>query len=277
MDLYTKTCFKCSKVITNEYSTSFSKGIKAFDKRYRYAIYAIYGFVRYADEIVDTFHGFDKAKLIADFRAETFNAIATGLSLNPVLQSFQYIVNQYHIEHKLIDAFLCSMEMDLQSRDYCAESFKEYIYGSAEVVGLMCLRVFCESDNGLYQKLLPMARSLGSAFQKINFLRDIRSDYEERGRTYFPGVDFKNFSESDKQNIEKDIEADFDAALAGIKQLPRGTRLGVYIAYVYYLRLFKKIQRSPAATILHERIRVTDTQKIALYVKAVVQQKLNVI
>jgi phytoene synthase len=277
IDLYTQTCFKCSKVITKAYSTSFSKGIKAFDKRYRYAIYAIYGFVRYADEIVDTFHGFDKAKLIGDFRAETFNAITTGISLNPVLHSFQYIVNQYGIAPELVDAFLRSMEMDLQSRDYCHESFKEYIYGSAEVVGLMCLRVFCERDDALYQRLLPMARSLGAAFQKINFLRDIRSDYEERGRTYFPGVDFKNFSESDKQNIEKGIQADFDDALAGIKQLPGGTRLGVYIAYVYYLRLFKKIQRTPADTILRERIRVTDTQKMALYVKAVVQQKLNVI
>jgi phytoene synthase len=277
MDLYTQTCFKCSKVITNQYSTSFSKGIKAFDKRYRYAIYAIYGFVRYADEIVDTFHGFDKIKLIADFRKETFEAIATGLSLNPVLQSFQSIVNQYGIEHELIDAFLRSMEMDLQSRDYCHESFKEYIYGSAEVVGLMCLRVFCDGDEALYQQLLPKARSLGSAFQKINFLRDIRADYEERGRTYFPGVNFENFTEQDKQQIEQDIKADFDDALAGIKQLPKGTRLGVYIAYIYYLQLFKKIRNTSACTILQKRIRVTDVQKTALYLKAVLKQKLNVI
>jgi phytoene/squalene synthetase len=277
MDLYTLTCLKCSKVITNEYSTSFSKGIKAFDKRYRYAIYAIYGFVRYADEIVDTFHGFDKVKLIADFRKETFEAIATGISLNPVLQSFQSIVNQYGIEGELTDAFLRSMEMDLESRDYCDESFKEYIYGSAEVVGLMCLRVFCDGDEALYQQLLPKARSLGSAFQKINFLRDIRADYEDRGRTYFPGVDFENFTEQDKQQIEHDIKADFDNALAGIKQLPKGTRLGVYIAYIYYLQLFKKIRSTPACTILQKRIRVNDVQKTALYLKAILKQKLNVI
>jgi phytoene/squalene synthetase len=277
MDLYNKTCFKCSKIITNEYSTSFSKGIRAFDARYRYAIYAIYGFVRYADEIVDTFHGFDKAKLIADFRKETFAAIDGGISLNPVLQSFQVIVNRYHIDRAFIDAFLHSMEMDLDNITYSEDTFKEYIYGSAEVVGLMCLRVFCNKDEALYRQLLPKARSLGSAFQKINFLRDIRSDYEERGRSYFPGINFKNFGESDKQQIEADIKANFDDALSGIKLLPKGTRLGVYIAYVYYLRLFKKIQHTPANIIMNERIRISDTQKTALYIKAVIQQKLNVI
>ncbi len=277
MDLYNKTCFECSKLITNNYSTSFSLGIKAFDSRFRDAIYAIYGFVRYADEIVDTFHNHDKTLLISNFRQETFTAIEQGISLNPVLQSFQTVVNRYGIDTHLIDAFLTSMEMDLDKTAYTCESFKQYIYGSAEVIGLMCLRVFCENDDALYQRLLPQARSLGSAFQKINFLRDIQSDYEERGRVYFPGVNFNGFSESDKQKIEADIKADFDEGFAGIKQLPKGTRLGVYIAYVYYLQLFKKIRNTPASTIRQQRIRVPDWQKMALYCKAVVKQKLNVL
>ena len=275
MDLYNKTCFACSKIITNEYSTSFSAGIRAFHKRFHNAIYAIYGFVRYADEIVDTFHGFDKASLIADFSKEAFAAINNGVSLNPVLQSFQIVVNRYNIDHGLIYAFLHSMEMDLDNASYCDERFKEYIYGSAEVVGLMCLRVFCDGDEALYQQLLPMARSLGSAFQKINFLRDISADFNDLGRTYFPGVNFKQFTETDKLRIEADIKIDFDNALAGTKQLPKGTRLGVYIAYIYYLQLFKKIRRTSAATIMQKRIRVSDTQKMALYIKAVLKQKLN--
>lgn len=277
MDLFNKTCFDCSKLITKNYSTSFSLGIKAFDKRFRDAIYAIYGFVRYADEIVDTFHDQDKAALIAGFRKETFIAIEQGISLNPVLQSFQLTVNRYQLEPALIEAFLLSMEMDLDKTAYNEDSYRQYIYGSAEVIGLMCLRVFCENDKDMYDNLLPKARSLGSAFQKINFLRDIRSDFEERGRVYFPGVNFNHFRESDKQTIEADIKADFDDALAGIKQLPQGTRLGVYIAYVYYLQLFKKIKHTPANTLVQKRIRVSDTQKMALYAKAVLQQKLNLI
>ena len=178
MDLYNETCFECSKVITNKYSTSFSLGIKAFDKKFQYPIYAIYGFVRYADEIVDTFHDQDKNNLILKFRLDTYLAIKDKISLNPVLHSFQQVVNKYMIEVDLIDAFLKSMEMDLDKTSYTDDSYKEYIYGSAEVVGLMCLRVFCEGDQSLYTKLLPMARSLGSAFQKINFLRDIKSDFE---------------------------------------------------------------------------------------------------
>lgn len=277
MDLFNKTCFDCSRLITKNYSTSFSLGIKAFDKRFRDAIYAIYGFVRYADEIVDTFHDQDKAALIAGFRKETFAAIEQGISLNPVLQSFQVTVNRYHLEPGLIEAFLLSMEMDLNKTAYNDDSYRQYIYGSAEVIGLMCLRVFCENDKDLYDTLLPKARSLGSAFQKINFLRDIRSDFEERGRVYFPGVNFNHFGESDKKTIEADIKTDFDDALTGIKQLPQGTRLGVYIAYVYYLQLFKKIKHTPANILIQKRIRVSDTQKMALYAKAVLQQKLNLI
>ncbi|MEO6520694.1 MAG: phytoene/squalene synthase family protein [Mucilaginibacter sp.] len=277
MDLYTETCFECSKVITHQYSTSFGLGIRAFDKRYQYAIYAIYGFVRYTDEIVDTFHEYDKLQLIADFKKEAFIAIEQGISMNPVLQSFQHIVNQYHIEKELIEAFLLSMEMDLDKTAYNKESYEKYVYGSAEVIGLMCLRVFSENDTALYQRLLPQARSLGAAFQKINFLRDIRSDYEERGRTYFPGVDFKCFTEHDKQQIEANIKTDFDDAFAGIKQLPNGFKLGVYVAYIYYLQLFKKIKRTPAHIILQKRIRVSNMHKTALYFKAMLKQKLNTI
>jgi phytoene synthase len=277
MNLFDETCFECSKLITAKYSTSFSTGIKAFDKRFRYPVYAIYGFVRYADEIVDTFYGHDQRELIEDFRNETFKAIDRGISTNPVLQSFQQVVNKYQIEKDLIDAFLTSMKMDLDKTAYDGDGYKTYIYGSAEVVGLMCLRIFCENDATLYDQLVPKARSLGSAFQKINFLRDIKSDYEDRGRTYFPEVDFTNFSEADKQLIEIDIKKDFDDALEGIKLLPKGSRLGVYVAYIYYLQLFKKISATSAIAILQKRIRVSDTQKLSLYFKARLHQKLKII
>ncbi|HEK19697.1 MULTISPECIES: phytoene/squalene synthase family protein [unclassified Mucilaginibacter] len=277
MNLFDATCFECSKVITNKYSTSFSAGIKAFDKRFRYPVYAIYGFVRYADEIVDTFYGHDQRELIDEFQEETFKAIDRGISTNPVLQSFQQVVNQYGIDKDLIEAFLHSMRMDLDKTEYNDDGYKTYIYGSAEVVGLMCLRIFCENNSELYDRLVPKARSLGSAFQKINFLRDIKSDYEDRGRTYFPEVDFKHFTEEDKRQIEIDIKKDFDDALQGIKLLPKGSRLGVYVAYIYYLQLFKKIRATSASTIVDKRIRVSDTQKLGLYMKAVVHRKLNYI
>ncbi|TWR27980.1 phytoene/squalene synthase family protein [Mucilaginibacter achroorhodeus] len=277
MNLFDETCFECSKVITKKYSTSFSTGIRAFNKRFRYPVYAIYGFVRYADEIVDTFYGHNQRELIDDFQAETFKAIDRGISTNPVLQAFQQVVNQYGIEKDLIEAFLLSMRMDLDKTAYNDDGYKTYIYGSAEVVGLMCLRIFCENDSALYDRLVPSARSLGSAFQKINFLRDIKSDYEDRGRTYFPEVDFSNFTEEDKKLIEKDIKQDFDDALVGIKQLPAGSRLGVYVAYIYYLQLFKKISATSANTIIEKRIRVSDTQKIGLYCKALLHRKLNFI
>lgn len=277
MNLYDETCFECSKVITEKYSTSFSSGIKAFHEELRYPVYAIYGFVRYADEIVDTFHDRDKAQLIADFKQETYKAIDQKISLNPVIHSFQLVVNQYHIEHELIEAFLRSMEMDLDKKAYDEANYKTYIYGSAEVIGLMCLRVFCENDNKLYQSLLPMARSLGAAFQKINFLRDVKSDLEERGRTYFPGVDFSNFTQQDKEAIERDIKIDLDEAYKGIVLLPESARLGVYIAYKYYLQLFKKIVNTPASTILQQRIRVSDSHKRALYCKALLKRKLRII
>jgi phytoene/squalene synthetase len=264
-------------VITEKYSTSFSSGIKAFHQELRYPVYAIYGFVRYADEIVDTFHNQNKAQLIADFKEDTYKAIAQKISLNPVLHSFQMVVNQYNIEQELIEAFLSSMEMDLDKKAYDDANYKTYIYGSAEVIGLMCLRVFCENNNNLYQSLLPMARSLGAAFQKINFLRDVKSDLEERGRTYFPGIDFTNFTQQNKRDIELDIKTDLDKAYKGILLLPKSSRLGVYIAYKYYLQLFKKIVNTSANTILQQRIRVSDTHKRALYCKALLKRKLRII
>lgn len=276
MNLYDEACFECSKLITKKYSTSFSLGIKTFDKSFRYPIYAIYGFVRYADEIVDTFHDYDQQQLIDRFSDETFRAIKEGISTNPVIHSFQQVVNQYHIDHELIRAFLRSMAMDLDNKAYDKDTYQSYIYGSAEVIGLMCLRIFT-SDDALYQSLIPKARSLGAAFQKVNFLRDVKADYTERGRTYFPGIDFNNFTEQDKLAIEAEIKHDFDEAFEGIKRLPAGTRLGVYIAYIYYLQLFKKISYTPANVILQKRIRVSDVRKMSLYIKAVLQQKLNVI
>lgn len=271
MNLYNETCFECSKLITTQYSTSFSKGIKAFDKQLRYPIYAIYGFVRYADEIVDTFHEHNKAQLINDFKKETFKAIHQKISLNPVLHSFQLIVNQYQIDHNLIEDFLRSMEMDLDHKVYNEADYQTYIHGSAGVIGLMCLHVFCNGDKQQYEQLKPMALSLGSAFQKINFLRDIKSDYEDRGRTYFPGIDFKNFTAQDKQNIEADIKQDFAKGLEGIQRLPKGVKLGVYIAYKYYLQLFNKIVNIPVDELLARRVRINNMHKGWLYLKAIIE------
>jgi 15-cis-phytoene synthase len=277
MDLYTKTTLECSKVITEHYSTSFTLGIKTLDKRFHLPIYAIYGFVRYADEIVDTFEGYDKKTLLSRFKSDTYVAIEEGISLNPVLHSFQLIVNKYKIDHELIEAFLHSMEMDLYYADYNQEGYEAYIYGSAEVVGLMCLRVFCEGNLAEYDRLKADAKRLGSAFQKVNFLRDIKSDFQERGRTYFPDVDFTNFTLEDKKAIENDIQADFDAALRGILELPKGAKGGVYLAYKYYLRLFDKIKNCPASRIQNERIRVPDYQKMTLLASTYFQMRLNVL
>ncbi|TAE46521.1 MAG: phytoene/squalene synthase family protein [Bacteroidetes bacterium] len=264
MQLYTETALACSKLITKKYSTSFSLGIRTLHKRFHLPVYAIYGFVRYADEIVDTFHGFDKRSLLEEFRRDTWQAIASGISLNPVLHSFQDVVNRYHIEPELIEAFLHSMEMDLDQDRYNRDGYEQYIYGSAEVVGLMCQRVFCEGDDALYERLKEPARSLGKAFQKVNFLRDMKSDYQERGRVYFPGVEFTHFDLAAKRAIEADIKHDFDHALTGIVQLPAGARRGVMLAYRYYLRLFDKIIKLPPQRILQERIRVPDSQKMVI-------------
>jgi phytoene synthase len=269
--LFDQTTLDCSKLITERYSTSFTLGIKTLDKKFRLPVYAIYGFVRYADEIVDTFYEFNQKYLLEKFINDTYEAIEAGISLNPVLHSFQLIVNKYKIDHDLINAFLHSMEMDLYKQEYTDEKYEEYIYGSAEVVGLMCLRVFCEGDNAMFEQLKDGARSLGAAFQKVNFLRDLKSDYVDRGRVYFPGVDFTKFTKESKHQIETDIQADFDAAYGAIKQLPRSARMGVYLAYVYYLTLFNKIKETPATRIQEVRIRVPDFQKMTLLAKTYLQ------
>ncbi|NML66312.1 phytoene/squalene synthase family protein [Hymenobacter sp. RP-2-7] len=262
--LFTDTSLACAQLITRRYSTSFSLGIRTLDKSLHRAIYAVYGFVRWADEIVDTFHEYDKAALLAAFEQDTYAAIAAGFSLNPVLHAFQWAVNTYGIEHEFIDAFLRSMEMDLEDRNYRQELYEKYIYGSAEVVGLMCLRVFCQGQPALFAHLREPARRLGAAFQKVNFLRDIRSDYEDRGRVYFPGLRYEQFDDAAKRAVEADIRADFDAAYVGIQQLPRTSRLGVYLAYIYYLKLFQKLRQAPATQVLAERVRLPDNTKLLL-------------
>jgi len=275
LQLFHDTCFECSSLITRRYSTSFSLGIRLFHPRFRPPIYGIYGFVRFADEIVDTFHGYPKAELLQRFREDTWRAIDERISLNPVLHSFQQVVHRYGIEPELIEAFLLSMEMDLSNATYDSEGYDAYIYGSAEVVGLMCLRVFCEGNDEQYQSLREPARRLGAAFQKINFLRDIKSDYDERGRVYFPGVDFRQFRNEDKSDIETDIKADFDAALEGIRHLPKGARFGVYLAYKYYTQLFAKIKSAPAQRVAQERFRVSDKRKVYLLFSSAVRHQLN--
>ncbi len=277
MTLYSKTCQECSQLITKRYSTSFSLGIRVFDQRFRAPIYAVYGFVRFADEIVDTFHDYPKATLLERFREDTYKAIEERISLNPVLQSFQEVVHKYSIEIELIDAFLDSMEMDLFFHRYEDSLYKKYIYGSAEVVGLMCLRVFCEGNDAQYESLKDPARSLGSAFQKINFLRDMKSDFDERGRVYFPGVDFTKFTNDEKIMIEADIKKDFDDAYKGIIRLPKGARFGVYLAYVYYINLFQKIKSAPVTRVQQERIRVNDRKKVYLLFQSALRNGLNLL
>ena len=275
--LFDNVCQEMSELTTKRYSTSFSLGISFLHKDLQKPIYSIYGFVRFADEIVDTFHQFDKKYLLDKFKSDTYEAIETGISLNPILHSFQKIVRQYKIDHELIDAFLYSMEMDLYDIEYDNATYEKYIYGSAEVVGLMCLRVFCEGDLAMYDRLKDDARSLGAAFQKVNFLRDIKSDFTERGRVYFPGVDFTDFSKDAKELIEEDIQADFDKALRGINGLPDGAKRGVHLAYTYYLKLFSRIKKTSANRIQNERIRVPDSVKLALLAKTLVKTSFNVL
>ena len=268
---------KSSKTITRLYSTSFSMGIFLLDKTIHDPIYSIYGFVRLADEIVDSFHEFDKAKLLAEFRKDTYKSIDEKISLNPILNAFQEVVNQYDIENELIDTFLDSMEMDLGDVIYDSKMYEQYILGSAEVVGLMCLRVFTNGDKEQYEMLKPYAMSLGAAFQKINFLRDIEADFNSLGRTYFPGVNFGSFDEKEKKQIEIDIKKDFDHALIGIKKLPKIARLGVYAAYVYYVALFKKIQAISAHRIMNQRIRISNPRKLWLTFYSTLRLKLNLL
>lgn len=275
--LFDNVSHAASKLTTRTYSTSFSLGIYCLNRSIHTPIYNIYGFVRFADEIVDSFHGYDKSILLQEFRAETCKAIERGISLNPILNSFQEVVRRYNIDQELIDCFLDSMQMDLSRQFHSEDSYKNYILGSAEVVGLMCLKVFTNGNQALYDQLKPAAMRLGSAFQKINFLRDIREDYQTLGRTYFPGVNIAHLSKEDKQAIEKDIEADFKAALEGIKQLPRTARFGVYVAYVYYYALFTKIKGVPSRRIMMERIRISNYEKVGLLARSYFKHSLRML
>lgn len=268
---------KCSRETTRLYSTSFSLGIYFLGREMRDPIYAIYGFVRLADEIVDSFHDYDKKILLEEFSLECFQAIDRGISLNPVLNSFQQVVNTYDISHDLIRQFLKSMEMDLAGQTYTRESYQEYILGSAQVVGLMCLQVFIKGDKTDFERLRVPAMMLGSAFQKINFLRDIRADYKELGRTYFPGIDLSDFSDGDKKTIEQEIRSEFNEALKGIRQLPGSCRKGVYLAYVYYRQLFNKIAGVPAEKVLTQRVRVSNRHKFWLMADSLIRYKLNIL
>lgn len=275
--LFHQVSEQCSRVTTENYSTSFSSAIRLLHKDLRQPIHNIYGFVRFADEIVDTFHDYDKAALLQQFREETYEAIGRGISLNPILHSFQQTVNAFGIDRKLIDAFFHSMEMDLETATYTREGYEEYIYGSAEVVGLMCLYVFCEGNQELYGKLRLPARSLGAAFQKVNFLRDVKADYLGLSRIYFPGCDFNNFTCRQKEEIETDIENDFRAAYAGILRLPLKARFGVYVAYKYYLSLFNKIRKTQPTRILEARIRIPNYRKMMIVVRAGVKNQMGLI
>lgn len=273
--LFLKASLKSSKDFTTTYSTSFSLGIKMLDKSLHEAIYAIYGFVRVADEIVDTFHDQDKEKLIHGFSDQTFAAINNRFSTNPILHSFQWVVNKYQIDHDYIKAFFKSMIMDLYKTSYNRQEYEEYIYGSAEVVGLMCLRVFCHPKPHEFESLIEPARKLGSAFQKINFLRDLKADYHENGRMYFPGLSIESFDDEAKKAIERELQEEFDKAFEGIKKLPTNCRFGVYTAYRYYLELFKKISNLDVEVIKDQRVRVKDSKKYRLLLTAYFRNKLG--
>lgn len=274
--LFDELSYSVSKITTKKYSTSFSLGILALKPSIRNAIYAIYGYVRLADEIVDSFHEYDKEKLLNRLKTETKNALEERISLNPILQSFQETVHTYQIDTTLIEQFLNSMEMDLQKVDYNSALYNEYIFGSAEVVGLMCLQVFTEGNKEKFQELKPYAMKLGSAFQKINFLRDLKDDYQILGRTYFPNVDMAVFDNHIKCQIEKEIEEEFKEALIGIKKLPNSSMFGVYLAYKYYISLFRKIKRKTSSEILNNRVRVSNPQKIFVAFKSYARYKIAI-
>jgi phytoene/squalene synthetase len=276
-NLFDEYCYEASCRVTKRYSTSFYAGIRCLDKKIQKDVHAIYGLVRFADEIVDSFHDYDKEVLLREFHEETFKAIERGISLNPILNAFQHTVNTYAIDHTLIEQFFKSMEMDLHPVAYSKENYDLYILGSAEVVGLMCLKIFVYGDEQEYQRLKPSAMKLGSAFQKINFLRDLHSDFKELGRTYFPGLDAKSMTHADKAMIEAEIEAEFAEAYEGIRQLPKSSRFGVYVSYVYYTKLLRRIKRKSAAELLHRRIRVSNNTKAWLFAKSYVLNRINLL
>lgn len=276
-EIYDNLSHEFAKKTTKTYSTSFSLGIRLLAKELRQPIYDVYGFVRLADEIVDSFHGFNKEKLLNDFRNQTWEAIETGISLNPILNAFQKTVNQFNLDRDLIETFLKSMEMDLDFSKYSQEEYEEYILGSAEVVGLMCLKIFVYGNQEEYLRLKPFAMKLGSAFQKINFLRDLKDDYNNLGRTYFPNINMSQFNTEVKKQIEEDIEIDFKKGYEGIVQLPKKSRFGVYLAYMYYYKLFHKIKQLPAETILHERVRISNKRKYSIVVSGYMRHSLNML
>lgn len=277
MNLFHTSSEECSRIVTENYSTSFYSAIRLLHKDLQSPVMSIYGFVRFADEIVDTFHDHDKQLLLGEFKDETYKAIDRGISINPVLHSFQRTVNKYQIDRKLIEDFFASMEKDLSQKVHDEDSYREYIYGSAEVVGLMCLFVFCEGNRQLYNQLKLHARALGAAFQKVNFLRDIKADYVGLSRIYFPYCDFDNFTEEQKQKIETDIHNDFKEAYRGILKLPVKARFGVYVAYKYYLSLFKKIKSLEPARILERRIRIPNYRKALIIFRAGIKSQLRLI
>ena len=275
--IFDDVSFEMSKLVTKQYSTSFSLGIRFLDPAIRRPIYAIYGFVRLADEIVDSFDNYNKKELLESFKNDTYRALHDGISLNPILNSFQLTVNKYKIDHELIALFLKSMEMDLYRATYNSEGYNDYIVGSAEVVGLMCLRVYCFRDDLAYNSLKGFARRLGAAYQKINFLRDLSSDYKTLGRVYFPGVNILEFNEKVKSDIVKDIEKDFKVGYEGILRLPKNSRFGVYLSYIYFYTLFQKIKIIPPQIILQHRVRLMNRYKYFLFFRSYVQDKFHMI
>lgn len=278
MKLYRKTAFKTSKVVTQNYSTSFSFATSLLNKKHSDAIYAIYGFVRFADEIVDTFHKHDKKKLLDQFEKDLYQSIEMGISLNPVLHSFQHVVKKYNIPSDYIKAFLTSMKYDLEKKVYKTKLESDnYIYGSADVVGLMCLRVFCDGDEKQFNELKIPAMKLGSAFQKVNFLRDLKDDTIKLGRTYFHNVDIKNFDDKTKNQIILDIKNDFAEAYQGIKKLPDDSKVAVLLAYYYYKNLLFKLEKTKARSIMQKRIRISNFKKIMLLLKAKTICNLNML
>ena len=277
-NLYDTVCEDCSKIVTQSYSTSFSMATKMLDSTIRNHIYNIYGFVRFADEIVDTFHDYHKKELLERFEDDLYYSLKNKISLNPILNSFQKTVNEFKIDHKLIKAFLKSMHWDLKKSVYKSEKeYKEYIYGSADVVGLMCLRVFVKGNNKDYEDLKPAAMSLGSAFQKVNFLRDLKNDFQNLERTYFPNIDFNQFDEQAKSTIINEIENDFEIALKGIYKLPPKARFGVYTAYKYYTKLLSKLKSTSSLNIQNTRIRVPNYQKISVFARSYLKYRLNLL
>ncbi|MCU0456119.1 MAG: phytoene/squalene synthase family protein [Bacteroidales bacterium] len=276
LKMFNEISFRTSRMVTRTYSTSFSRAVSFLDRETKDAIYSIYGFVRFADEIVDTFHEYDKLKLLAKFEQDFYEAMKDGLSMNPILNSFQVTIKKYNIDDALIQSFLKSMKLDLSRLEHkTKDETDEYIYGSAEVVGLMCLKVFVNGEQKLYDELKEPARKLGSAFQKVNFLRDLKNDTQNLKRQYFHNLGEREFDDAAKSEIIRDIEHDFDSSTAGMRKLPGNSRLGVVIAYTYYRKLLNKIKRTPAERLLEKRIRVSDPAKAFLLLKALIASRLN--